>query len=196
MPTTITSLYARRIAVAVAGLFAPTALLLAAAPAGAVARDQCRGTHAAPSAQTLHRAAGAVVCLVNAERAQTGLRALRGDRDLRQAAGRHSRDMVRRGFFSHVTPSGANLSDRLRRTGYLRGRSAMQVGETLAIGTGRPASPTRIVAAWIASPEHHRVLLGSDFQEVGVGVAAGVPGSTGRRKSATYTLATGVVDGG
>ena len=196
MPTVLSSPCARRIAVAAAALLSPTAVLLAAAPTEAVARDHCRGANAAPSAQTLRRAAGAVVCLVNAERAHHGRRALRGDGDLRRAAGRHSRDMVRRGFFSHVTPSGTDLSDRLRRTGYLHGRGDTDVGETLAFGTGGPATPRRIVAGWIASPQHHRVLLGSAFHEVGVGVAAGVPEPSGGLRGATYTLATGVIDGG
>jgi hypothetical protein len=46
-----------------------------------------------------------------------------------------------------------------------------------------------IVAAWIASPPHHRILLGGRFRDIGVGVATGTPkASTG----ATYTLDAGV----
>jgi len=171
-----------------AAILTGTALLLAAAPSSAMAQDACVGAAAAPSGQTLDRAAGAVVCLVNAERTRHGLRALRADGDLRQAAGRHSRHMVRREFFSHVTPTGTDLSDRLRRSGYAHGR----VGETLGWGTGTPSSPTRIVAAWIASPLHHRILLGSRVRDVGVGVAAGTPQATTGRRGATYTLDTGV----
>ena len=192
MPTVIPSRCARRIAVAAAALLGP--ILPAIAPTRAVARDHCRGAHAAPSAQTLDRAAGAVVCLVNAERARHGVRVLRRDTDLRRAAGRHSRDMVRRGFFSHVTPTGADLGDRLRRTGYIHGRGDGDVGETLAFGTGMPATPSVVVAGWIESVQHHRILLGSSFHEVGVGVAAGVPGPSGPRDGATYTLATGMTD--
>ena len=172
-----------------AALLTGTALFLAAAPGTAMAQDACLGARAAPSGQTLDQAAGAVVCLVNAERMRHGLRALRADGDLRLAAGRHSRNMVRRGFFSHVTPDGADLSDRLRRSGYVHGR----VGETLGWGTGTPSSPTRIVAAWIESPPHYRILLGRRLRDVGVGVAAGTPqASTGGRRGATYTLDTGV----
>ena len=169
------------------------AALLAAAPNGAMAHDGCLGARAAPSAQTLDRAAGAVVCLVNADRARHGLRALRGHSDLRQAAGRHSRNMVRRGFFSHVSPSGADLRDRLRRSGYSHGKPAWHVGETLAWGMGAPSTPTRIVASWIASPAHHRILLGRRFREVGVGVTVGTPEAT--TAGATYTLDTGVSGG-
>ena len=176
-----------------AALLAGSALLLAAAPSGAMAQDGCLGARAAPSVQTLDRAAGAVVCLVNADRARHGLRTLRGHGDLRQAARRHSRNMVRRGFFSHVSPSGADLSDRLRRSGYAPRRPARHVGETLAWGMGRPSTPTVIVAAWIASPPHHRILLGRHFREVGVGVTVGTPQATTR--GATYTLDTGVSGG-
>ena len=194
MPTVTTPLRGLTVARAVAGLLAAATVLLAAAPSRAMARDQCLRAGAAPSVQTLHRAAGAVVCLVNAERARHGLRALRGDGDLRRAAGRHSRNMVRRGFFSHVTPSGAGLSDRLRRSGYIDGKRTRHVGEALAWGTGMPATPNVIVAGWIASPQHHRILLGRDFREVGVGVAMGTPqASSGGRGGVTYTLNTGVI---
>jgi uncharacterized protein YkwD len=196
MPTVTTRLRGRTIVRAAAALLTGTAVLLAAAPGEAMARDQCQGASAVPSVQTLRRAAGAVICLVNAARARHGLHALRGDSDLRQAAGRHSRNMVRRGFVSHVTPSGSGLSDRLRRSGYIHGKRVRHVGEALAWGTGTPATPNVIVAGWIASPPHHRILLGRDFREVGVGVAMGTPqASTGGRGGLTYTLNTGAIGG-
>ena len=196
MPTVTTRLRGLTVARAVAALVAATAVLLTATPSSATARDKCLGASDAPSVQTLHRAAGAVVCLVNAERARHGLRALRGNGDLRQAAGRHSRNMVRRGFFSHVTPSGSGLSDRLHRSGYNHGKRARHVGEAIAWGTGSPATPNAIVAGWIASPPHQRILLGRDFREVGVGVAIGTPqASTGGRRGRTYTLNTGAIGG-
>ena len=188
MPTVFTPFRGFRVARAAAGL-------LAAAPSRAAAQNACLGASAAPSVRTLHRAAGAVVCLVNEERARHGLRALLRDGDLRHAAGRHSRNMVRRGFFSHVSPAGAGLSDRLRRTGYIHPKWTGHVGETLAWGTGRPSTPSLIVASWIASPMHHRILLGRDFRDVGVGVAAGTPPTTGGPGGVTYTLDTGVRSG-
>ena len=192
MPTLITPSRGLTLARSAAGLLAGTAVFLAA-PSRAVAQDACAGASAAPSVRTLHRAAGAVICLVNADRARHGLRALRRDGDLRRAAGRHSRNMVKRGFFSHLRPSGAGLSDRVRRSGYVHRKRARHVGETLAWGMGTPSSPTVIVAGWIASPTHHRVLLGRDFRDVGVGVALGTPQSrAGERGGVTYTLDAGV----
>ncbi len=193
MPNVTTLRRGLRVARAAAALLAGTAVLLAVAPSGAMAQDRCVGVSAAPSDQTLDRAADAVVCLVNAERRRHGLRTLRGHSDLRQAAGRHSRNMVRRGFFSHVSPSGADLSDRLRRSGYVHGKPAGHIGETLAWGMGTPSTPTVIVAAWIASPSHHRILLGRRFRVVGVGVTVGTPQAT--TGGATYTLDTGVSGG-
>ena len=196
MPAVITPFFGRWIARAGA-LLAATALLLAAPATNAMAQDQCPGAAIGPSAQTLRQAASAVVCLVNVERARNGLPALLGDRQLAQAAARHSRDMVQRAFFSHVTPSGAILTDRLRRSRYIRPHTAWDVGEALGWGSGASATPSAIVVAWIASPPHERILLGADFRQVGVGVAAGspepgAPGITG----ASYTLDAGVIRDG
>jgi uncharacterized protein YkwD len=193
MPNVTSPRRGLRLARIAASLLTGTAVLLTVAPSGAMAQDGCLGARAAPSVQTLDRAAGAVVCLVNAERTRHGLRTLRGHGGLRQAAQRHSRSMVRRGFFSHVSPSGADLSDRLLRSGYVRGTPARHVGETLAWGMGTPSTPTGIVAGWIASPSHHRILLGRGFREVGVGVTVGTPQA--KAGGATYTLDTGVSGG-
>ena len=64
-----------------------------------------------------------------------GLRPLRRDADLAQAARKHARDMVRRDYFSHVSPGGATLGDRLRAAGYGRGQG-WRAGEALGWGTG------------------------------------------------------------
>ena len=103
--------------------------------------------------------------------------------------------MVRRGFFSHVTPRGAALS-----TGCVAvATSARTTPGTRArrrLGQRPSATPAVIVAEWIASPPHRRILLGRDFREVGVGVAAGAPQpTTGGRRSVTYTLNTGAIGG-
>lgn len=196
MPAVTTPLRGRATARAAAALLAGTTMLLTGAPTRAMAQDQCPGANAVPSAQTLDQAAGAVVCLVNAERARHDLRPLDANNDLGRAAERHSQDMVRRAFFSHVTPTGGDLSDRLRRSGYSHGNGAWHGGEALAWGTGTLATPEATVAGWIASPPHHRVLLGRNVRDVGVGVAAAAPQpSTGGHNDATYTLDTGAIGG-
>lgn len=192
MPARTTPRLGRWIARVTATLLAGSTCFVAAGTTTAIGQDQCPQAGAAPSAQTLDVASRAAVCLVNAERARQGLRRLRVDRALTQAAERHSRHMVRSAFFSHVSPNGAGPSERLRRSGYILRNRAWRVGEALAWGTGTSATPTAIVAAWMASPPHRRILLGRGFREVGVGVAAGAPH---RASGATYTLASGAIGG-
>ena len=78
----------------------------------------------------------AVICEVNAARRAADRPALTPEPLLALAARRHARDMVRRGYFSHTTPGGRTMVDRLRAAGYLRG--FWQAGEMLAWGTGDP----------------------------------------------------------
>jgi uncharacterized protein YkwD len=130
----------------------------------------------------------AVRCEVNAIRRNAGLPPVRGSATLRRAAVRHSRDMVTRRFFSHVSPSGATLRDRVARTGYLRGARRPRLGENIAWGSGSAAAPAGIVSAWMQSPGHREIILTPAFREVGVGIAGGAPqGGSG----ATYTLDVG-----
>src|SRR4051812_2365451 len=84
---------------------------LMAVPAGAAqGAAQCPGSTAIPSsADEMTTAAGAIVCLVNIERAANGQAPLRRDGDLSQAARGHAVDMARHNFFAHVTPDGDTL---------------------------------------------------------------------------------------
>ena len=131
---------------------------------------------ASPPAETLE--------LVNAARALHGAPALRPDRRLARAARHHSRDMVARRYFEHVSPGGANLRDRVARTGWLRGRNRWRLAENLGWGSGSLATPDAIVDAWLNSPGHRRILLDRGLRVVGIGIEPGTPqGSPG----ATYT---------
>ena len=135
--------------------------------------------------------ADAVVCEVNRVRDARGLDALRHDRRLERASEAHVRDMVRRGYFSHVTPEGLRLSDRLHAVGYITGRVTWRVGEMLAWGQAARSTPAATVAAWMRSPSHRRILLGR-YGEIGVGAADGVPfGGLG----ATYAADLGQLGG-
>ncbi len=83
--------------------------------------------------------------------------------------------MVAHGYFAHDSRSGARFSARIARVGWMRSRTRWRVGENLAWGTGRAASPRAVLAAWLRSPGHRRVLLRRSYRVVGVGVAAGTP---------------------
>jgi uncharacterized protein YkwD len=157
-------------------------VLLALPAAGALA---CANNGAQPGTVSSRAYARAVECLVNEQRAAAGLRALRQDRRLARAARRYSSAMVRERFFDHVSPQGSTLDQRARAAGY----AGAALGETIGWGAGDLATPEAIVAAWMASPPHHAVLLAPQFRRIGLGVATGSP--QGAPASATVTADLG-----
>jgi uncharacterized protein YkwD len=156
--------------------------LLALPVASALA---CANEGAHPGAVSAHAYAHAVECLVNEQRAAAGRPALSHDRRLARAARRYSSTMVRERFFDHVSPEGSTLGQRAHAAGYGGGT----LGETIGWGEGDLATPSAIVAAWMASPPHHAVLLAPEFRRIGLGVAAGSP--AGAPASATVTADLG-----
>jgi uncharacterized protein YkwD len=131
------------------------------------------------------------LCLINVQRHSHGLPAVRLDPRLSQAARAHSRDMVRRRYFSHTTPEGLSFADRIRGTGYLRASRQWFVGENLAWGWRGRDSARRIVRAWMHSPPHREVMLNPAYREVGIGIVSGVPRPL-PPGGATYTADFGV----
>ena len=159
-----------------------------AAPATAQVQA-CPSSAVAPAPSNVEQVERTVLCLVNRERSSRGLQGLRSSARLAQAAAGHSADMVRRDFFSHQSPSGATLTDRIRASGWLSGGRSYAFAENLAWGTGTLATPQSIVKSWMASPGHRRNILTGRYQELGVGIALGAPGQPG---GATYTTNFGV----
>jgi uncharacterized protein YkwD len=152
------------------------ALAAAALAAPAHAAAPCAGADAVPTAARLTQARQATLCLLNAERRGHGLRAIRANTDLRNAAQDYASTMVRHTFFSHVSPGGSTLLHRVRRTAYpLSGRSAWLIGENIAWGSGGAATPRAIVAAWMRSPGHRRNILRARFTHIGIGITPGAP---------------------
>jgi len=158
------------------------------APAGASAA--CAGADAQPGQTARTELARTTVCLLNQERGRRGLSRLSLDRRLSSAARAHTRDMVRRRYFAHVSRSGGDVVDRLNRVGYMRGARRWLVGENLAWGGGSRSTPRQIMRTWMHSPGHRRNILDSRFRELGIGVLAGAPVEAGA-VSATYTTTFG-----
>ena len=100
--------------------------------------------------------------MLNAERATHGLPPLKADPEMSRLAREHSQDMLARGYFSHVTPEGKDLSDRMR-TGHL---GYLQAGENLAF------APTLAGAhqGLMHSPGHRANILRKQFGRVGIGI--------------------------
>ena len=93
--------------------------------------------------------------------------------DLDRVALAHSIDMARRGYFSHLSPEGANPLDRLQRHGVGDLRLAAE-----NLGKTTQADPsTQIVESWLRSPEHRSNLLAPALNFTGIGIARGADGS-------------------
>jgi uncharacterized protein YkwD len=120
-------------------------------------------------------ARAALLCEIDRVRDRRDRAHLRTDGELQAAAGRHSADMVQRRYFSHTSPGGGELRDRLRRSGYVRERCSWRAGEVLAWGVGSRSSPAATVKAWMGSPGHRRVLVSRRYREIGTGLLAGTP---------------------
>lgn len=107
--------------------------------------------------------------LVNAERRAAGLKPVQADAALVQVARAHSRDMLARGYFAHVSPDGKDLGDRLRTAGV----GYLTAGENLAL------APTLSGAhgGLMRSPGHRANILRPQFGRLGIGILdAGVHG--------------------
>jgi uncharacterized protein YkwD len=150
---------------------AASALAGTAAAPSAAARTCAAPADDAPTREI----AAAVSCRIAGVRADHDLHRLKRQRQLAAAAHRYAADMAQRDFFSHVSPDGARLRDRVLASGYANERCTWHVGEVLAWGTGTDATAGWTVRAWMHSPPHRRVLLGSDYAEIGTGVVRGAP---------------------
>ena len=134
----------------------------------------CVSTSVSPAPDNLQAMAAAVLCLVNTERRGAGLPALRPNGALKKASQRMANLMVSERFFSHTTPDGRSLLDRVRPTGYIDGES-WALGENLAWGTGPLATPRAIVNGWMDSPGHRANILYGKFRDIGIGITLGAP---------------------
>ena len=170
-------------AVAIAAVTVPAAH--AGVKAHATQAADCGAINAQPGDATPGEIRSATVCLINIERNRRGKSDLRSNTSLVKVASKYSRQMVDGGFFDHVSPGGSDLSDRIRKTSYLRGSRSWALAENLAWGTGGRATPRQTVAAWMNSTGHRANILNGKLRDIGIGVAEGTPGYGS--DGATYT---------
>jgi uncharacterized protein YkwD len=149
-------------AVAAAVVRSPWVPVRAHAASSALAASSCHGAGARHASPAVLR--HATLCLVNRARTSAGLSPFRAERHLARAASRHAADMGRRHYFAHVSPSGESALSRARAAGWHGG-----VGEVIAWGCGRLSTPRATVRAWLNSPSHRSIILGS-ARAGGVGV--------------------------
>ncbi len=165
-----------------------TASLALAAPGGASAAAPCPGADLTPSSENVVQLRTATLCLLNRERTRRGLKRLSESPQLRKAASNFSQSMVRESFFDHVSPGGSTLLSRVHHsTAYLQNVSSYALGENIAWGTGKLATPAETMKGWMESSGHRHNILNRRFRHVGIGIALGAPVDAQGQPAATYT---------
>lgn len=158
-------------ACATIALLAPASSSATAGEPVAHAASACPGAAARISKASPSKLRSALLCLVNRKRAKNGLKALRLDRKLQRAAGRHARDMVENDYFAHQREGGPDLTERLDRVGW----NGEAWGENIAYGCGASSSPKATLRNWLNSPPHRDLLLSGTYRRGGLGVGAEAP---------------------
>lgn len=118
----------------------------------------------APAKAPLSAQTQRIVELVNLRRREAGLRPLNVHPTLVSCAQQYSEVQASQGRISHTGPDGKNAGQRLRQCGY----RWKHYGENLAAGH---ITAEEVVAAWMASPGHRRVILHRKVTEIGIGTA-------------------------
>jgi uncharacterized protein YkwD len=147
---------------AIAILFTLAALALAPV---ATARAACPGQGNARAAATAQERT--MLCLVNQARKRRGLGPLAAPRSLARAAARKSADILRCDEFSHEA-CGREFTYWIERSGY----AGCEMGENIAYGSGRFATPRSIFRMWMNSAGHRRNILGP-YDDIGIGLQVG-----------------------
>jgi uncharacterized protein YkwD len=103
--------------------------------------------------------------LVNQQRNKTGAKALVWQDNLAAVARNYSTDMFARGYFSHFSPEGKDVGDRLETAGI----SYTYAGENLALAP----SLSLAFAGLMGSEGHRRNILDPAFSKIGIGIVDG-----------------------
>ncbi len=122
------------------------------APSGALADRDYSGTRLDPDKARN---------LINAYRKEKGLKPLKLNTALTEAAKNHSRDLAKWDRISHYGSDGSNPWDRVKRVGY----NAKLAAEN--VGTGQ-ATIDEVMKGWKASPGHNKNLLLADAEHMGI----------------------------
>lgn len=115
-----------------------------------------------PATARLNSKMQRIVELVNIRRAEAGIAAVAVDPVLMSCAQQYSETVAAMGKLSHTSPDGSTPGQRLRRCGY----NWRNFGENLAAGY---ADADQLVAAWMASPSHRKIILNPKVREIGLG---------------------------
>jgi uncharacterized protein YkwD len=110
--------------------------------------------------------ASALISLTNQARANNGLKTLRVNSLLNQAANAKLTDMFANNYFAHTSPSGLTGWYFIRTQGYRYSKAGENLAKDFMTSEG-------IFDAWMASPSHRANILESSFQEIGIATRNG-----------------------
>ncbi len=115
-----------------------------------------------------------VTQLTNDVRQDHHLMPVERDTDLVDIARCHSDDMLKRNYFSHVSPDGKSPQDRIVPA---YSRTLSRAGENIWSGHGYDYSDCTLMAriivdSWMGSPGHRANILNPNYNYIGVGVSA------------------------
>ncbi len=99
--------------------------------------------------------------LINAYRKEKGLKPVKLNTELSNAAKNHSKDLAKWDRISHYGSDGSNPWDRVKRSGY----NARLAAEN--VGTGQ-TNIEEVFKGWQESPGHNKNLLLSDAEHMGI----------------------------
>ena len=154
----------RRMAGAVALVFAVTSVFSLATPVPAAAWAE--GAFSAASESDLVR-------LTNQSRAAAGRKALKVDATLRSIARWRSKDMIKRDYFSHDIPGYGRVFDVMSDKGYCY----HVAGENIGWNNASDGSATaKIHSKFMGSSGHRSNILGKSWDVIGIGAYKGANG--------------------
>lgn len=150
-----------------------------AATTAAAASDapRCKGqSKQAVKPKDFQRASGALLCLVNIQRAAGGVRPLAWEPTLAAAAREHSQDMVANNLTGHEGSDGSDPTARAKRHGYRAGST--QVNEIVwSLPLAQGVSPIDFFDGFVTSGANYDVMLSEAYSVTGIGFAVGTPTS-------------------
>ncbi len=116
--------------------------------------------------------------LTNDARRKNRLPPLDWDNSLAVKARDKSDDMLKKNYFSHTSPEGKTIKDRMQEEKPASYRTISRIGENIYMGsrfdysTDVKTQARMIVDGWMTSPGHRRNMLDPNYTHLGVGVAA------------------------
>ena len=106
--------------------------------------------------------------MINQQREKNGVKPLKFSEMAYKAAKFHSNDMAELGFFSHVSPDGKQIGDRLKKFGFKTMNRTW--GENIAMNFNLPDPLKHAVDSWMNSEGHRKNILNPKFQYTGVAI--------------------------